>query len=82
MHSSGTIFVDYASSTIKTHHQALLRASDAMRSKEIHEIWASEHGMSVKSYIGDNGVCKSEFLKDYLKQRHQKMSCSGAGVHR
>ena len=81
MYSGGTVFVDHASGVIKIHHQVSLGASDTVRSKELHELWASEHGVSIKSYRGDNGVYKSELFKDDLKQRHQKMSYSGVGAH-
>ena len=70
----GTSFVDYISSVIKMHYQVSLGSSGTIRSKELHDLWESEHGVSIKSYRGDNGVHKSEFFKDDLKQRHQKMS--------
>ncbi len=54
------MFVDHASGVIKIHHQVSLGASDTVRSKELHELWAAEHGVSVKSYRGDNGVYKSK----------------------
>jgi hypothetical protein len=59
IYSGGTVFVDHASGVIKIHHQVSLGASDTIRSKELHELWASEHGVSVKSYRGDNGVYQS-----------------------
>ena len=70
---SGKFFVDHVSGVIKTHRQVSLGDSGTIRSKELHEIWASEHGLSIKSYREDNGVCKSDFFKDDLKQRHQRM---------
>ena len=47
MYSGGTIFVDYASGVIKIHHQVSLGDSDTVRSKEFHELWAAEHGVSI-----------------------------------
>ena len=56
MYSGGTVFVDHASGVTKIHFQVSLGASDKVRSKELHELWASEFGVSIKSYRGDNGV--------------------------
>ena len=81
MYCGGTVFVDHASGVIKIHHQVSLGESDTVRSKELHELWAAEHGVSVKSYRGDNGVYKSQLFKEDLEQRHQKMSYSGVGAH-
>ncbi len=79
MYCGGTVFVDHASGVIKIHHQVSLGAS--VRRKELHELWAAEHGVSVKSYRGDNGVYKSKLFKEYLEERQQKMSYSGVGAH-
>ena len=81
MYCGGTVFVDHGSGVIKIHHQVSLGASDTVRSKELHELWAAEHGVSVKNYRGDNGVYKSKLFKEDLEQRHQKMSYSGVGVY-
>ena len=62
-------------------YQVSLEASDTVRSKELHELCASEHVVSIKSYREDNVVCESELVKDDLKQRHQSMSCSEAEAH-
>ena len=63
MFCGGTIFVDHASGVINVHHQVSLGALDTVRGKELHELWASEHGVSVKSYRGDNGVYKCQLFK-------------------
>ena len=52
-----------------------------MRSKELHDLWAVEHGMYIKSYRGDNGVYKSKLFKKDLEERQQKISYSGVGAH-
>ena len=77
----GTVFVEHASGVIKTNHQVSLGASDTIRSKELHELWAVEHGVSIKSYRGDNGVYKSKLFKEDLEERQQKISYSGVGAH-
>ena len=50
MHSGGTVFVDHSSGVIKMHHQISLGDSDTMRSKDLHETWASDHEASIKIY--------------------------------
>ena len=62
MYSGGTIFVDHASQYIDLYCQVSLGASDTIRSKELHEFKASEHGTQVKSYHGDNKVFKSKLF--------------------
>ena len=47
---SGKFFVDHASGVIKTHDQVSLGASETTRSKDLHELWASENRVSIKSY--------------------------------
>ena len=51
-----------------------------MRSKDIHELWASKNVVSIKSYRGYNRVHTSELFKDDLKQRYQRISYSGVGA--
>ena len=48
MYSGGTIFVDHASQYINLHCQVSLGTSDTIRSKELHELRSSEHGIHVK----------------------------------
>ena len=74
MYSGGTVFVDHSSSTIIIYNQVSLGASDNVRSKELYELWAAEHGVSGKFYRGDNGVYKTKMFKEDLALRHQKMS--------
>ena len=64
--------MDHASGVIKMHHQLSLGASNTIRSKYLHELWACEHVATIKSYREDNGAQKSEFFKYDLKQRHQR----------
>ena len=52
-----------------------------MRSKELHELWAAEYVVSIKTYRGDNGVYKSQLFKEDLAARHQKISYSRVGAH-
>ena len=81
MYCGGTVFVDHDSGVITINHQVSLGASYTVRSKELHELWAAEHGVSIKSYRGDNGVYKSKLFKEDLEERQQKMSYSGVGTH-
>ena len=81
MYSGGTVFVDHASSTIIIYNQVSLGASDTVRSKEIYELWAAKHGVSMKCYRGGNRVYKTKMFKEDLALKHQKMSYSGVGAH-
>lgn len=56
IYCGGISFVDHASGVVKIHHQVSLEVSDNARSKEIHELWAAEDGISVKSYRRGTGV--------------------------
>ena len=81
IHRGGTIFVYHASGVIKVHNQVFLGVSDAMRSKELHELWDGEHGISIKNYRRDNGVREFKRFKEDLEPRHKKISYSGVGTH-
>ena len=81
MYCGRTVFVDHASGVIQIHHQVTLRAPNTMRSKELHELWDAEHGVSIKIYRGENGVYESESFKEDLEERQQKMSYSVLGAH-
>ena len=81
MYSGGTIFIDHASGYIIVHHQVSLGGSDTVRSKELYEIKAAEHGIQVKSYRGDNGVYKCTAFKDDVTKRKQTLTLSGVGAH-
>ena len=72
MYCSGTVFVNHTSGVITIYYQVSLGTSDTVRSKEIYELWALQHGVTIKSYRGDNGVYKSTLFKEDLAQRHQK----------
>ena len=80
MYCGGTVFFNHASGVIKIYHQVSLGASDTVRSKELHELWALEFGINVNTYRGDNRVYKSTLFKEDLKQRHQTMNYSGVGL--
>ena len=75
------MFVDHASGVIKINQQVSLEFSYTVRSKEIHELWAAEDSVSIKSYRGDNCVYNSKLFKEDLEERQQKMLYSGVGAH-
>ena len=66
MDCGGIVMVDHASGVIKIYHQVSLGASDTVRSKEVHELWALEYGINVKTYRGNNGEYKSALFKEDL----------------
>ena len=73
--------MDHATGYIKVYNQVSLGGSDTVRSKELFELHASEMGIKIQKYHGDNGVYKSKAYKDDLDKRHQEMSYSGVGAH-
>ena len=81
MYSGGTIFVDHATQYIDLHCQVFLGGSDTIRSKELHELKASEHGIQVKTYHGENGGFKSKIFKDDINKGNQHLTLSGVGAH-
>jgi hypothetical protein len=56
MVSGGTLFVDHVTGYIKVYNQVSLGGSDTVRSKELFELHASEMGIKIHNYYGDNGV--------------------------
>ena len=81
MYCGGTLFLDHATNKIKFDHQVSLGASDTVRSKELYEINSLESGVTVKSYIGDNGVFKTVQFKEDVDESHHMMSLLGVVSH-
>ena len=79
--SGGTIFVDISSGYIEVFPQVSLRASETIYNKRKFERTLNNFGHTVNSYLGDNGVYKSNEFQDELKQRGQTMEFCGVGAH-
>ena len=74
MLSGGTIFIDHASGFVRVCDQVSLGAADTIRSKTLFEHHASEMGVTIKHYHGDNGAYKSKMFTEYLDKRYQTMT--------
>ena len=62
------------------YNQVSLGAADTIRSKDLSEYHASEVGVAIKQYHGDNGVYKSKLFTEDLDKHHQTMTYSGVGA--
>ena len=72
----GLIFADYVSEYVRVFNQVSLGAADTIIGKESYKYQATEVGVTVKQYHGDNGVCKSKCSTVNLDKRHQTMTRS------
>ena len=76
-----TVFVDHVSYLIKVCNQVSLGSSDPVRSKDIFEYEAQEHGITIKSYRVDNFIFTTNTFTKVMMNRHQKISLSDVGAH-
>ena len=53
------------------YHQVSLDGSDTVCNKELYEHRASGFGVNIKSYRSDNGVFKSQILKEDIQKINQ-----------
>ena len=81
MYYGGTILVDRAASKMDIYHQVSLGGSDTVCDKELCKQRASEFGMYIQTYRGDNGVFKSQIFKEDIQKRNQLLTFSGVGTH-
>ena len=81
MFYGGTIFVDHASARISIVNQVSLGSIYTIRSKGLYELEASEAGVKIHTYRGDNKIYKSTAFQNELKGKHQKVIFSGVGAH-
>ena len=70
MFSGGTLFVDHAPQCIDLHYQATIGTTYTVRSKELHDIYAVEHDIKVKTYHSDNGVYTSKGFKEDIHKNN------------
>ena len=77
----GTIFCDVASGLVHTEHQISLRVGDTLRAKNTFEQMASTYGVTIKSYLGDNGIFAAEGFRADIEAKTQTIQFSGVGAH-
>ena len=77
----GTVFVDEASEFVSVTNQVSLNASETLLAKGKFERNALQHGVTIKSYRGDNGTYRSAEFQVDLKRKNQPMVYSGIGAH-
>ena len=64
----GCFFVDRTSSYIHVEHQFGFSSSETIRSKQAYEIHCLDHGITVDSYLADNGVFKASAFVKYIRE--------------
>ena len=79
--TGGTIFIDEASEFFFIQNQISLGAAETVRAKNTFERQALRHGVSIRSYRGDNGVYKSAAFKKSCDSMNQTFDYSGIGAH-
>lgn len=79
----GTIYVDHASGYVFVRNQVSLRGSDTLKGKHAFEQFASDVGVDIRKYHGDNGIFKaSDWINDCQNRpKPQKTDYSGSGAH-
>lgn len=80
-YTGGAIFVDHATKSVHHTHQFSTTASETVNSKHKFERYCQEHGVSVKSYIGDNNPFHSTEWKSDCLNQGQTPLLSGVGAH-
>jgi hypothetical protein len=79
--NGGTIFVDHASGKIFNYHQISLRTGETLIGKRMVERDAATFGLSLKSFLADNGVFTSAEFRNDLERKGQSIRFSGVGAH-
>jgi hypothetical protein len=77
----GAIFVDHASGYIHVEHQLGFSASETIRAKQIFEKLAMDNGVTVQSYLTDNGAFKANEFVAEINKHQQKIHYCGAYAH-
>ena len=78
--SSGTVFVDHASSFIHVANQVTLGALYTITSKRNFEQMASNGGIKIAQYRADNGIFSMREFEAEIERTNQEISFSGVGA--
>jgi hypothetical protein len=80
-YSCSTLFVDHASGKLFNFCQYSTNAVETISSKHHLESLAQQEGISIKTYLADNGVFASNAFKEDFALLDQRYSFSGVGAH-
>ena len=75
-----TLFCDGASGYIHVEHQVSFSAADTIMALESFEREASRMGVTIDSYLSDNGIFKSRAFVDKIASNQQSIRFSGVGA--
>ena len=76
-----TVFVDHKTGYGYTHLQKTQSAEETVEAKIAFEAVAAKHGVTVQSYLADNGVFNSKLWRQHCIDNHQGLSFAGVNAH-
>jgi len=77
----GCIFVDHASGYIHVTHQLGFSAVETIRAKQDFEKMAMDHGVTIRSYLTDNGAFKAQQFVAHIREHEQRIHYCGTNAH-
>ena len=81
MYVGGTIFCDNASGLIHVEPQVSLNGTETIKAVRRFERWASERGVIIRGYHGDNGVFTCKEFEEFLAANKRTITLCGVGAH-
>ena len=76
-----TIYVDQASKMGFTYLQKTASAEETLQSKRAFEAFASNRGVTIKSYHADNGIFRANDWMEDCRRMRQPMTFAGVAAH-
>lgn len=77
----GCVFVDHMSGYLHTELQVGFSATETICAKQNFEQLAGSHGVSIQSYLADNGAFKAHFFERHIRESNQKINFCGVNAH-
>jgi transposase InsO family protein len=81
MYCGGAIFVDQASGYLFIQSQVTFSSTETLEAKLTFERMALGCGVTIVSYVTDNGAFSAKEFSDNIAQRGQQAKYSGVGAH-
>ena len=78
---AATMFVDHHSDLTYLHLQCSTNSDETLDAKKAFELYANEHGVSVRHYHSDNGRFIDNVFKSHVKTSDQTMTIAGVSAH-
>ncbi len=80
-YGGGTIYCDSASNLVYIRNQISLAGGETVKGKRAFELMARHGGVSVRNYLGDNGVFAKQLWKEHCELENQTHNYCGVGAH-